>query len=171
MKNIILFSLLLSLTVFFGCDDDTKAPIDQLPPATQMGENTFGCLINGEAFVVGNGFDEGMVAQYQFNTFSISTSKFENDEFVASIIFAIESNPVQLNQTYEFDTLNDFTEFSNIVCRREKENLISGSMVLTRFDTQARIVSGTFEFTTFNPDCGDTIRITDGRFDLRNLIL
>lgn len=32
------------------CDKEKLAPIDQLPPATQTGANTFGCLINGEVF-------------------------------------------------------------------------------------------------------------------------
>ncbi len=33
-----------------GCEKEKPAPIDQLPPATQTGANTFGCLVNGEVF-------------------------------------------------------------------------------------------------------------------------
>ena len=42
----------LLLFLFIGCsgDDDSANPLDQLPPATQTGANTFGCLINGEPF-------------------------------------------------------------------------------------------------------------------------
>jgi len=44
--------LLLLLTTFtLSCcnndDDNPQNPLDQLPPATQTGANTFGCLING----------------------------------------------------------------------------------------------------------------------------
>jgi hypothetical protein len=52
MKNLLfLFATLLTL---FSCSkDDNKSqkPIDQLPPATQVGANTAGCLVNGEAFL------------------------------------------------------------------------------------------------------------------------
>ena len=55
MKNII---LILITTFTLSCcnkeDDNPQNPIDQLPLATQTGANTFGCLINGEPFVVTN---------------------------------------------------------------------------------------------------------------------
>ena len=34
-----------------------------------------------------------------------------------------------------------------------------GTLTLTRFDRQARIASGTFEFTLYQPGC-DTIKVT-----------
>ena len=50
MRIFFIISLFLFLTA--ACtktDDDAPAgPLDELPPATQTGANTFGCLINGE---------------------------------------------------------------------------------------------------------------------------
>jgi len=53
MKNII---LAITVLLVFNCcnkkDDDAPTnPIDQLPPATQTGANTAGCLVDGEAFL------------------------------------------------------------------------------------------------------------------------
>ncbi len=44
---------LLLITALFACkkDDDDQTPIEQLPPATQVGANTAGCLVNGVAFL------------------------------------------------------------------------------------------------------------------------
>jgi hypothetical protein len=50
MKNLLL-SAIVAITMAACNKDDNKAPIDQLPPATQTGENTVGCLVNGEAFL------------------------------------------------------------------------------------------------------------------------
>lgn len=43
----------------------------------------------------------------------------------------------------------------------------SGKLTITRLDKVNRIISGTFNTTLFEPSCGDTIRITDGRFDMK----
>ncbi|OYQ35421.1 hypothetical protein CHU92_10925 [Flavobacterium cyanobacteriorum] len=49
-----LLTLLLSLTLLCCNNDDINRPvaeIDKLPPATQTGANTFGALLDGEAFI------------------------------------------------------------------------------------------------------------------------
>ncbi len=62
MKNLILkFSILLLLLACctaVSCDknddDSPRDPISQLPPATQVGANTFGALLDGEPFRPGS---------------------------------------------------------------------------------------------------------------------
>lgn len=51
--TLLIFSILL-----LACDKDDKPanPIDQLPPATQTGAGTFGCLVNGVPYVDNSGF-------------------------------------------------------------------------------------------------------------------
>ncbi len=53
-----LLFLLLILTQLISCckknNDEPTNPIDQLPAATQTGANTFGCLLDGKAFLPGN---------------------------------------------------------------------------------------------------------------------
>ena len=45
----------------------------------------------------------------------------------------------------------------------------SGAFNLTKYDLANGIFAGTFEFKLFNPtsNCGDTFRITNGRFDMK----
>jgi len=42
--------MLFFLTGNFCDKEDNLTPEEQLPPKTQTGAQTFGCLINGEAF-------------------------------------------------------------------------------------------------------------------------
>ena len=44
-----------------------------------------------------------------------------------------------------------------------------GFFIVTKYDLNTGIFSGTFEFKLFNPQslCNDTVRITDGRFDVK----
>jgi hypothetical protein len=46
---------MLIITVACSSDDDEPSPESQLPPITQTGENTFGCLIDGKLFVPRDG--------------------------------------------------------------------------------------------------------------------
>ena len=43
-----------SCNLFSSEDDEPKTELEKLPPLTTTGENTFGCLVNGEALVVTN---------------------------------------------------------------------------------------------------------------------
>lgn len=47
-----LFLLIVGLIIITSSDkDDDQSPIDKLPPITQNGAQTFGCLINGKLFM------------------------------------------------------------------------------------------------------------------------
>jgi len=47
-----LFFLLSTILLSLRCrKDKTANPVDQLPPLTTVGANTFGCLVNGSAFL------------------------------------------------------------------------------------------------------------------------
>ena len=43
----------------------------------------------------------------------------------------------------------------------------SGEVELNKLDTVNGIISGTFQFTLFNNATGDSLMVTDGRFDFR----
>jgi hypothetical protein len=51
MKNLLLLLVTLSLSCCSKDDNKPVNPIDQLPPATQTGANTAGCLVDGKAFL------------------------------------------------------------------------------------------------------------------------
>jgi hypothetical protein len=67
MKN--LFFLLTAITLLTACDKDGQifAGKDQLPPETQTGANTVGCLVNGKVFLPHQqGISSPVNCYYQF---------------------------------------------------------------------------------------------------------
>jgi hypothetical protein len=172
MKKFLLLSLLTSFILLASqCknDDDNKtplAPIDQLPPPTQEGKYTFGCLVNGEAWIPRTTTD--MVAIYQQGVLSIGADVDSKEE---SIIFVIRDTSIITDKIY---TLNDppiteakfYSVEGTVWCDYNSDDTINGYITLSRFDKINYIISGQFKFTTVNSDC-DTIRVTDGRFDMK----
>ena len=53
MKKLTLILLFTIPLLALKCNNDPEPndPIDQLPPITQTGENTFGCLVDGEVWL------------------------------------------------------------------------------------------------------------------------
>jgi len=161
MKRIPILLFLLPLLAVECEEDDPVAPIDQLPPETRTGEYTFGCLVNGEAFVPESTRD--ITAIYQGGVLQMGAD--------AKINNAVEGFSISLRdsllgtQNYILDSRQKGVEFISSTCRYEYKGLVEGVLTITRFDNIDFIVSGTFKFTTVTQDC-DTIRVTDGRFDI-----
>ena len=91
MKNIVIIATLMLLCAA-GCKKD-KASEDQLPPATQTGANTFGCLVNGKVFVP-KGYDgtgrPNPHVQYDYDLkgqpyLSIKGAHYTNSNFQAGV--------------------------------------------------------------------------------------
>ena len=183
MNKLPLYAALLLLTQCSKCKDDV-APLDQLPPATQTGANTFGCLVNGQPwtpqgndgtdnYVVLFEPDQGNPSQpggnlsvraYRYpNTGANGTSIVVNVYSITSAkSYSLDSPNLQGRASfYNRDNSSPCNEyFINGVSYRQ------GTLTLTRLDQQAGIISGTFSFTLAKPGC-DTIRVTDGRFDYK----
>lgn len=169
--------LLIVLFLFTGnsCekeDDQPQDPIDQLPPASQTGEQTFGCLIDGKAFLPDT-FGRGRPnAFYQYidgkYTFAISSSNDENQIFKGIILTGREVEPL-LEEKYSLSNKGSGNYFGEIMIDLNlftTNNDSSGFLKITNFDEENYILSGTFEFTVLDDD-GNEIEITDGRFDVK----
>ncbi|TDP60358.1 DUF6252 family protein [Flavobacterium dankookense] len=163
-----LFLLLLTTFTLSCCnneDDKPQNPIDQLPPATQTGANTFGCLINGEPFVVSN--TSNQTAIYQGGVLQIGGS-IDNSDMDVNIILRI-SESISINTSYSLTNIpfNQSLFINNgNGCYYDFANTISGSVTITNFDQTNFIISGTFNFSTETNEC-ENINITNGRFDLQ----
>ena len=163
--------LVLIITTFTLCccdkeDNKPKNPVSQLPPETQNGANTFGCLINGEPFVVSNTSNQSAI--YQGNLLQISAT-FENSNYDQSIAFNL-LNPLNINETYSFNNNAYKAGYSyisnNNMCIYDFDKTYQGSITFTKIDTVNFVISGTFEFSTVTDNC-ENIDITNGRFDLQ----
>jgi hypothetical protein len=167
------FCLLLGTAGLQSCDlfkaDDPKplTELEKLPPITQAGKNTFGCLVNGKAWVAPTQNDA--LAFYQQGTLSISGLRhlptFENIELIViDNSLSILTGEYPLNQLAQ-EPLSFASFFSSASCFYEEENTLTGKLTITKIDDVNRVVSGTFEFTTELPNC-ERIVITHGRFDI-----
>ncbi|AMJ67044.1 hypothetical protein [Hymenobacter sp. PAMC 26628] len=166
--------LLLSLALLLGCKKNEPAPVDQLPPATQTGANTFGCLVNGVPWTP-QGFDgsSNYSVSYDQNLYGVidlRTYRYQQqptDNYQYIVIYASDlRGPKSYNLSSSVDTrvsLNDRLT-GCYLNSRDAGTYHKGTLTITRLDLQAGIVSGTFAYTLAKPGC-DTVRITQGRFD------
>ena len=168
-----LFLLLMPLS-WASCDKplfSIKKDPPSLPPITTTGENTFGCLVNGEFWLKNTQFlHGGITGEYHsgYDIFQIHGHRFREGDLQASISFSAyltEEGEHELHHATYWDS--DSTCIGSIV-REGFELLLEGAsnkVNILNLDQKEFIVSGTFEFTLVYPECGDTIRVTDGRFD------
>ncbi|MFA0961458.1 hypothetical protein AB9P05_06605 [Roseivirga sp. BDSF3-8] len=158
--------LILPGCFLFGGNDDNPAPapippIEQLPPITTEGKGTFGCLVNGEAFV---SYYPNALADYSAWESLIIKSDFRSLD--ASISIRIE--PYN-REEIRFISPDGAMQFgmgnAEEACDYREVDNIEGWVEVSDFNPFDEYVSGTFEYTAVNEMC-DTVRVTDGRFDL-----
>ena len=190
-RKLLLYLALATLTQCSRCKRDDPAPeppkdpISTLPPETQTGAGTLGCLVNGDAFISpssGLAFGEWITT----DKLSISATKAGTRDIVNFSILLHGS--LQDNQGFSLITqgpsgfppaytsgLNQFTVFYNSFirstgsyCYYDGRLIKSGRVDLVKFDPVARIAAGRFSFTLSPAPGGcDTLKVTAGRFDIK----
>lgn len=177
MKKIIIYTCLLFVILNTQCEKDTPDPnnIPGLPPATQIGANTFGCLVNGKPWVPsGSNGTANLSIDYDpgFNNgiFGIVAYRFiaPTDEqlLVAvrdSLNFLVPPFTIQLSNSSLYSisfkrNCHWFNQFPDVKS--------SGTLTINKLDRIGGIISGEFNATMTRTGC-DTIRITNGRFDFK----
>ena len=173
MKKIVL--LLLIITTLSCCnknDDATIIPLEQLPPATQIGANTVGCLLDGKAFLPGN-FNSATNCFYQFVNgeyyFALAFSKRDSENILVGIDVGTNAKQIFQNGSYgliEHAPNNASAAFIYGTFENFTDNINTGQLKITKLDEINHIVSGTFWF-----DVQDTYgvihQIREGRFDMQ----
>jgi hypothetical protein len=173
MKRIYRF-VFLSLAFVASCKKGNDSPVDKLPSATMTGADTFGCLINGEAWLPHTGafWDPALNAYYaQWPTgewqLFISARKIIPNKGIHQE-FGITVWEPKLGENTIPPIEGIFLDFEKRGGNRlySLDTLSPHLMTITKLDLANFIASGTFTFTAINDDCTDTIRVTDGRFDI-----
>lgn len=182
MKKI-LFSLLLTAVATWlalpACKkDDLDCPPD-LPCATQTGENTFGCYINGKPWVAGIApyildptlhkivaiYDEPNYGKHYFNGFQLFATKVDS---TSHDFWKFSCSPIFSAQELRHDNM---ASLSFYLRSSEKyyyfDTVYPYKILITNFDTIKNTASGIFEFIMVSHDKKDTAKVTDGRFDVR----
>ena len=179
MKQYLLPALALALlTQCRKSTPDPAKPEDQLPPATQTGANTFGCLVNSQAYLpagrVGLGSNYSVSYDPTFNGGSLAVRTY-NITKQRSRYLVLGGSGISKIGIYSFGSVQDIGAFytddgRSAPCDDYDSNSTNafskGTLTITRLDLQAGIVAGTFSFLLAKPGC-DTLRITQGRFDYK----
>lgn len=186
MKDFILaITILLFLAACQTCSCKKDKEEDPKPAATQEGLSTFFCKINGVPYAQRKvkGSDAPFYSVYPqissvldpdpaFGEFTIDITypNYEDSEYItingskifSSGIYSIESKSTMSAYYWKKNGCN-FLESSI-----EKDGGVIGKLNLSKYDRTKRIIAGTFEFKIWKnkpSDC-DTVRITEGIFDL-----
>ncbi len=174
MKTICLIFILILLNASCKNDDNSpENPLDSLPPATQIGAQTFGCLVDGKVFLPKN-FGINRLNAFNQNIdgfYYLAISSSSRDESMAIAIRG-EVLPEIVQKTYPLGAEKNGS-LNALFIKGIQNDLVTsttdlnmGRLTITKHDTQNFILSGTFEFTVLDND-GKEIKITDGRFDVK----
>ena len=170
MKTKLFFIALLAIVLLSAAQCEKEKDLNTLPPETQEGKNTFGCLIDGELYVKGDApwMHAQISAGYSKSRKSLNVSVYLHpngyiymDSFVQNIN---EQTPIAL--CYYSPHNGDYTCF----CFGGRD---IGNITITKLDVENKIISGRFNFDGlcsdiyFNPIGDSTIMITEGRFDIK----
>lgn len=179
--------LLLLLTTFTlsccnkGDDDQPKTELEKLPPATQTGANTAGCLVNGVAFLPKGYFTTGaLVCNYiDGKDFVLGINERiiqgSTDNIRSISVFSRNQNlhdnvgvSFQLNEdvanskagTYMINAPSapDPNYYST-------NSIVTGELKITHHNYNQAILSGTFWYDAVNSN-GEIVKIREGRFDM-----
>lgn len=170
--KLIYTALIILLAGCESCEDDPQpTELEKLPPATQEGKNTFGCLVNGKAWITRTSTDA--TAFYQEGVFAIGATNDKNTENIFISIYDenLSEGEYHLPNDNGENTIQDvagLNQSKTTKCRFETMSDYTGTVQITHLDQSqgSWIVSGTFEFEAYSPECDTIIKVTDGRFDL-----
>ena len=166
------FVLSILLTNCDECKDDPKpkTELEKLPAATQEGKNTFGCLVEGKAWVTKT--STKAAAFYQEGVLAISAELIDDNFNQGIYIYIYDENLSE--QAYLLS--DDVDQFSNVAglgdyttkCGFQTTFEYTGTVLITHLDQSFGkwIISGTFKFEAYSNDCQKIVKVTDGRFDL-----
>jgi hypothetical protein len=176
MKAILIVALLAAFFV-----EACKKEISQLPPETQNGANTFGCLVNGQVFVPrgSDGYSgTNIKAYYQYiypspvgYVFQLAATDYNSKPLLA-VDLGLDSLKVSEGQTFRLkqgisgngEAIHWIgVDFSK---RFITNDTVNGEIHFKKFEQANQIASGTFWFDGIN-SFGEIIHVTQGRFDVK----
>ena len=177
MRKIV--SLFLILFLFCSCakDGNIITEKEQLPPITNTGANTVGCLIDGKVFLPHqSGINPAVNCFYQIEGgeqyFVMNFADLRNgkNEMVVLMLRKVdikEGEVYKLNKT--FTIAPELTGALGVYSSAESQlfytnEIVTGELKITRLDISKSIIAGTFWFDAVN-DKGVKVQITEGRFD------
>jgi hypothetical protein len=182
MNKILAICFLFVIVTLAGCLEETG--LKGLPEFTTNGENTIGCIANGQ--VIYNEYTLSVEALWDEDGDRLSIHATFDDRSQLDLLMYI---PDRSLKEFTIDSTNLLKEpFDSLAIASERHvyyammnsqcQYLSGAgsdpqspstftIKFRRFDVSGNsgVISGTFEATMKTRDCGD-MKITDGRFDI-----
>jgi len=171
--NLILWLAISAL--FTTCSKDNLSPLEQLPPITSHGANTFGCLLNGEPVVFTNPkqISFGLIADYdKLGELPYDSSDmwliFSDGKHTVNLLLTnpLVKNSWELNhETYVYPTSvkpKDYLMVDGFL----SSNNTSGFFKSEPFKQTIPYFSGTFQFKCVNTKTCKVMEVTHGRLDI-----
>ncbi len=151
-----------------GCEDDEQYQKERervwtaLPEATQKGANTIGCYIDGRLWATGDiGYIgnlkmsfKAMKAEYNYPTLNIAAHSADGGYIYLRVLSPKEGVSMKINKIGVIPSYDSYYGYD------------IGEIFITKLDTVQKIVSGHFS-ADIEVLPSDTVRVTDGRFDMK----
>jgi hypothetical protein len=148
---------------------------DKLTKETQTGANTFSCKIDGVVFKPSE--SAGLFGSPPITVYNLPNNGFT----LLGKYYGDRSDPtskyISLNLEYLKSTgiynLNFYPNQGLYVISYsggpayQTDGTHTGTVTITRCDTVNKIYSGTFSFTAIDKNTGNVVKVTDGRFDVK----
>lgn len=180
MKNIItLFFISTMLSCCSRDNDRPKTELEKLPPATQTGANTAGCLVNGVAFLPKGYIPPGNL-QCNYNdgaNFSLFIGERimdgATDNLRSIYVFSYNQNlHDNVGVTFPLSEYGPNSKSGEYVISNndlgeihyETNSIVTGELKITYHNYNPPIISGTFWFDAINSS-GEIVQVREGRFD------
>ena len=182
MKHNIYILLLVITSGFTQCckekpNNNNDNDIPGLPPATQTGANTLGFLLNGVPWTpAGNngtanlsidfdpGINNGGFGIFGYRGIAVGNVEYFGIGITDSLNFKTAPFSLLLYNKSKYSILF----LRNSCDHRWTDTLVkaSGSLTVSKLDRTNNVIAGAFNATLIKNGC-DTIRITEGRFDMK----
>jgi hypothetical protein len=177
-KNLLLLLFYLNLVGCKGCKDSLHPDINQLPPITQNGANTFGAIVNGKVWVPAGYYNGSFNQTVYYDPINgqgaLNVTCYRVTDTVSSDVIFLR---LGLDSLANYKMPHTFVLKPNgnawlgysqncLYDSIDSSTKSSGSVTVSNLDTTTGIVSGVFSGILIRAGC-DTITISDGRFDLK----
>ena len=151
-----------------------------LPPATQTGARTFGCMVNGQTYM-----PYGRQSILTTNPKAAYDPSYGELGISANIYLDKPVDGSSLKERMSFSGLDIYDVGTYNLTNSNIKFIYSGAdkdsyyslteiatncqLIITKLDKTNKIIAGTFSFTLEKRDTGKKVTVTDGRFDLKYL--
>ena len=166
-----------------GCSKCNKViepdnPTAGLPPATQVGAYTFGCMLNGQPWLpvgrqslMGAGNPSANYdPTYKGGNLGVGATVYDKGYSKDAISFTLANiNKVGEYNLKNSDLLFIYHGITSESYYSDTDIASNCKLVIIKLDLTNKIVAGTFSFTLEKKDTGKKVTVTDGRFDMKFL--